>query len=127
MTLFPRHRLSRWMAALWLIACVATLILALTQDELYSDERSALAMLLPAYFLGLPSSHAAHVIIAKFKLALYLSTGDEPSLVAECMYLWTLMVTFGYAQWFIVLPWIARRCASAGNPASGTRSTAPEK
>lgn len=110
MTLFPRHPLSRVAAALWLFACLALLVLTLLQTNLHANERSALAIMVPLYFLGFPSGHIALVAINKIKLALYLNAGFEPSILSECLYLWTFTVILGYAQWFIVLPWLSRKC-----------------
>lgn len=110
MNFLPRHPVSRTAATLWLLACVALLVLTLLQHKLYANERSALAILVPVYFLGFPSGHIAVVAISKIKLALYLNAGFEPSILSECLYLWTFTVVLGYAQWFMVLPWFSRKC-----------------
>ena len=85
-------------------------MLTLLQTNLYANERSALAVMVPLYFLGFPSGHIALVAINKIKLALYLNNGFEPSILSECLYLWAFTVILGYAQWFIVLPWLSRKC-----------------
>lgn len=115
MSLLPKHRFSRIAAALWLLAGAALLLLTLVKLDLTPDERSALAHLVPVYFLGFPSSHIAVVAASKIKLALYLHDRFEPSLFSECVYLWTLMMVLGYVQWFILLPWVSRRCRQACN------------
>ena len=101
MTLFPKHPLSRCAAALWLLACLTFLLLTLLQ-------RDALAMLVPVYFLAFPSGHIAVLAISKIKLTLYLNSGFEPSVLSECIYLWTFMVVLGYVQWRLLLPWVSR-------------------
>jgi len=102
--------MSRVAAALWFLACLAFLLLALLQRDLHANERSALAIMVPVYFLSFPFGHIALLAIAKIKLALYMNAGFEPSILAECLYLWTFMVVLGYLQWFIVLPWLTRKC-----------------
>lgn len=97
-------------AALWFVACLLVLLLTLPGLDAHTDTRSALARLLAVYFLGFPSTHLAFVVVSKLKLALYLGSGFEPSLLSECLFTWTLMVVLGYAQWFIALPWLSRLC-----------------
>ena len=41
MNWLPRHPASRRLAALWLLACVATLIIMLLRPGLYEGDRSA--------------------------------------------------------------------------------------
>ncbi len=115
MTFLPQHRLSRIAAALWLLACVALLLVALFKQEPHADERNALTHLVPVYFLGFPSSHLAVVAASKIKLALYFRGEVAPSLFSECISLWIGMVTLGYVQWFILLPWVSGRCWQACN------------
>jgi hypothetical protein len=110
MALLPNHTVTRLTAILWLLTCLAFLAMTLLQHNLYADERSALAVMVPVYFFSFPSGHIALTIISKIKLALYLSAGFSPSILSECVFLWTLSVVLGYLQWFILLPWITRKC-----------------
>ena len=110
MSLVPRHAATRVLAALWLLACLAVLLLTLLKHELYANQRSALTQLVTVYFLGFPSTHIGVVASAKIKLDWYLHARFEPSILSEAVFLWTLMVALGYAQWFVVLPWISRKC-----------------
>ncbi|MEQ1775880.1 MAG: hypothetical protein ABL891_19050 [Burkholderiales bacterium] len=110
MTLLPKHPITRVVAILWLSVCLAVLALALLQNSLYAEERSALAMLVPVYFLGFPCGHIALLAVNKIKLALYLSAGFSPSVLSECVFLWTFTIVLGYVQWFIVLPALSRKC-----------------
>ena len=110
MTLYPRHRLSRIAAVLWLLVCLACLLITLLKPDLHGDDRSALKTLVPVYFLGFPSTQFAVVAMSKIKLATYLNAGFTPSVFSEGVALWVLMITLGYLQWFIVLPWISRLC-----------------
>ncbi len=86
------------------------MVIALLQRDLYVNERGALAIMVLTYFLGFPSTHIAVVAIAKIKLVLYLKFGFEPDILAECLSLWVLSVVLGYAQWFVLLPWLIRKC-----------------
>ena len=116
MTLLPKHPIARVAALLWLLACLIFLLLALLQPKMYADERSALAMLVPVYFLAFPTGHVALLAVNKLKLHWYLSTGFSPDIPTECILLWTFIVLLGYLQWFVLLPWLARislRCIRA--------------
>lgn len=110
MTLYPRHRFSRIAATFWLLACLACLLIMLLKPDLYGDERSALKPLVAVYFLGFPSTHIAVAAMSQIKLASYLNADFTPSVFSEGVALWVLMITLGYLQWFIVLPWISRLC-----------------
>ena len=109
-TLMPKHRITRLVALAWLFACLTFLILTLLQSDLYADERSALAQLVPVYFLNFPSGHLAPVAVSKIKLALYLHDGYTPSVLSESIFLWLFSMVAGYVQWFMLLPWISRSC-----------------
>ena len=110
MSLFPHHPVSRGAAALWFLACLTFLALTLLQAGLYVNDRNAFAMMVPVYFLAFPFGHIAVLAIARIKLGLYMNGGLEPDLLAECLMLWTCTVVLGYLQWFIFLPWLARKC-----------------
>lgn len=110
MTLLPRHRVTRLIAILWLLVCLAFLALTLLQNNLYASERSALAVMVPVYFLSFPGGQIALIAISKIKLALYFSAGFSPSILSEGVFLWTFTVVLGYLQWFVLLPWVSRIC-----------------
>lgn len=110
MTLLPRHRITRFIAILWLLVCLAFLALTLLQNNLYANERSALAVMVPVYFLSFPGGQIALIAISKIKLALYFSAGFSPSILSEGVFLWTFTVVLGYLQWFVLLPWVSRIC-----------------
>jgi hypothetical protein len=110
MTLLPRHRVTRLVAIIWLWVCLACLALTLLQNNLYANERSALAVMVPVYFLSFPGGQIALIAISKIKLALYFSAGFSPSILSEGVFLWTFTVILGYLQWFVLLPWVSRIC-----------------
>lgn len=108
--MIPKHPATRVVALCWLLACLTFLILTLLQRDLYADERSALAMLVPVYFLNFPSGHLAPVAVSKIKIALYVNGGFTPSVLTESILLRLFSMVAGYVQWFLVLPWISRAC-----------------
>jgi hypothetical protein len=109
MMLLPTHPASRRVAVLWLAACLATLVVMLARPGLYEGDRSALATLVPLYFLSFPLGHAGVMAGIEIRTALYLA-GAAPGILAEGLYLWLALGALGYAQWFLLLPLIARQC-----------------
>ena len=109
MTLLPKHRASRRVAALWLLACAASLVLMLLRLGLNGDDRNALTMLVPMYFLSLPLGHAGLMVGIDIRTALYVA-GTTPGILAEGLFLWLVLGLLGYAQWFLLLPLVARKC-----------------
>jgi hypothetical protein len=109
-TLVPRNRVLRWLAAVWLLAAATVLVLMLLRPELQADERRALSTLVPLYFLSFPLGHAGLMACNKIKLALYLDSGFVPGIVTEGMFLWVFLTVLGYLQWFLLPPWISSRC-----------------
>ena len=98
------------MAAIWLLASVVMLAVMLIRPELQADERRALSTLVPLYFLSLPLGHAGLVACNKLKLALYLDSGFVPAIFIEGIVLWLLLTVSGYVQWFLLVPWVSRKC-----------------
>ena len=109
MIFLPKHPASRRVAALWLLACLATLVIMLLRPGLYEGDRSALSTLVPMYWLSLPLGHAGVLAGIDIRTALYLA-GAAPGILAEGLYLWLVLAVLGYVQWFLLLPLIARKC-----------------
>ena len=109
MRLSPKHPASRRVAALWLLACAATLVVMLLRADLHADDRTALSTLVPLYWLSLPLGHAGVVAVIRIRTALYLS-GIPPAIPAEGLLLWFALGVLGYVQWFLLLPLVARKC-----------------
>jgi hypothetical protein len=108
MWLLPKHPVSRRIATAWLLACLATLIVMLVRVEIH-DDRPALSTLVPLYWLSLPLGHAGVLTVIRIKTALYVS-GAAPGILAEGMMQWIALGVLGYAQWFVLLPFVARKC-----------------
>lgn len=112
MSLLPRHRVSRRIAAAWLFFCVATLVVTLARVALHEGDRSALTTLVPLYWLSLPLGHAGIMAIIDVRTALYVA-GAMPGLLVEGFASWLVLAVLGYAQWFLLLPLVARACQKA--------------
>jgi hypothetical protein len=110
MTFFPRHRLSRFAALLWLAASLAMLVATLLRPDIHGSDRSALVYLTPLYWLSLPLGHVGVIAGIELRLALYLKFNFVPGILSEGLYLWTALTALGYAQWFVLLPLLAQKC-----------------
>ena len=110
MTFFPRHPLLRIVATAWLLASVVMLTAALLRPELYGNDRAALVWLTPLYWLSFPFGHAGVMAGIGIRVELYVGSHIVPSVFAEGLYLWTVLTVLGYLQWFVLLPWISRKC-----------------
>jgi len=108
-SLLPRHRVSRRIAAAWLFVCGATLIATLARVALHDGDRSALTTLVPLYWMSLPLGHAGIMAIIDVRTALYVA-GAMPGLIVEGFASWLVLAVLGYAQWFLLLPLVARGC-----------------
>ncbi len=119
MTLLPRHPLLRIVATLWLLAAVVLLLVTLLRPEIQANERAALSSLVPLYFLSLPLGHLGVLALGWLKVELYVSHQYVPGLFAEGLALWALLAALGYAQWFVLVPWLAGQCRRLAGLVSG--------
>jgi len=110
MTIFPRHRVLRIAAAAWLLAAVVMLTATLLRPDVWGNDRAALVWLTPLYWLSFPLGHAGVMAGIWIRVELYVGPQIEPSVFAEGLYLWTVLTLLGYVQWFVLLPWISRKC-----------------
>jgi hypothetical protein len=110
LTLFPRHRLTRLVALLWLLASVLMLVATLLRPDIHGGDRAALVYLTPLYWLSFPLGHLGVIGGIRLRLELYLGYNMVPSVLAEGMFLWTALTVLGYVQWFVLLPWVAAGC-----------------
>jgi len=108
-TLFPPGRLLRWLAVVWLLAAVTLLALMLMRPELEADQRRALSTLVPLYFMSFPLGHAGLLACNKIKLALWFDSEFVPAIFTEGVFLWVFLTVLGYAQWFVLVPWVSGR------------------
>ena len=110
MTFFPRHRVLRIAAAAWLLAAVVMLTATLLRPDVWGNDRAALVWLTPLYWLSFPLGHAGVMAGIWIRVELYVGHQIVPSVFAEGLYLWTVLTLLGYVQWFVLLPWISRKC-----------------
>jgi hypothetical protein len=85
------------------------LAVTVLRPDMQENARTALSSLLPLYFLSFPLGHAGLMAVNKLKLMLYLGNGFVPDILSEGLMLWTLLTVLGYAQWFLLLPFLARK------------------
>ena len=111
MTVIPQHRVARRLAALWLLIGAVSLAVLLLRPGLYENERAALTVLLPLYFLGLPLTHLGLLASDKLRLNIIVELNYVPEVQAEGVLLWALLLVLGYVQWFLLLPWVTRKFA----------------
>lgn len=107
----PRPPVLRIVAVVWLLASVALIAVTLLRPEMQTNDRAALSTLVPLYFMSLPLGHLGVIALGKLRLALIVDYGFVPGIFAEGLATGAVLTALGYAQWFVVLPWIARRCA----------------
>lgn len=105
----PRHPVLRVVAATWLLMAAVLLLVTLLRPELGLNERAALSTLVPLYFLSFPFGHAGVMALNRLKVELYVGSHFVPGIFSEALLLWAALTVLGYAQWFVVLPWIARK------------------
>jgi hypothetical protein len=125
MTFFPRHPVLRIVATAWLLASVVMLTATLLRPELYGNDRAALVWLTPLYWLSFPLGHVGVMAGIWFRVELYVGPHFVPSVFAEGLYLWTVLSVLGYLQWFVLLPWISRKCWQLSRAIFGKGSQAP--
>ncbi len=109
MTLGPLHPALRIVATAWLLVAVVLLVVTLLRPEMQADERAALATLVPLYFLSFPLGHAAVMALSRLKIELYAGSGYLLGMREEGLLLWLALTVLGGLQWFVLLPWLARR------------------
>lgn len=110
MRLIPRHPVLRAVATACLLAAVVMLAFTLLRPEMQAGDRAALASLVPLYFFCFPLGHAAVAALSSLKVELYAGSGYVLGLHAEALILWAALTALGWVQWFVLLPWLARRC-----------------
>lgn len=109
MRLLPRHPFIRVVATAWLLASVVLLLITVLRPDITGNDRSALAYLTPLYWLSFPLGHVGVIAGIRIRLELYLNFNLVPSILAQGLYLWTVLTALGYLQWFVLLPVLAER------------------
>lgn len=115
MALLPQHRILRIAAVAWLLLSIVLITVTLLRPEMQANDRAALSTLVSLYFLSLPLGHLGVMAIGKLKVALYVDSQFVPGIFAEGLLLWACLVALGYVQWFMLLPWLARKARQAAD------------
>lgn len=100
----------RLVATVWLLASVLMLTVTLLRPDISGNDRAALVYLTPLYWLSFPLGHVGVIGGIRIRLELILELDFVPSILAEGLYLWAALTVLGYLQWFVLLPFIARKC-----------------
>jgi len=109
--MLPRNPKVRLVAIAWLIVAMVLVTVTLLRPETQANDRAALSTLVPLYFMSFPLGHLGVLALGKLRLVLIVDFGVMPGIFAEGLAMGVVLTALGYAQWFVVLPWIARRCA----------------
>ena len=98
---------------LWLVASATLLVVTLLRPDVHGGDRTALVWLTPLYWLSFPLGHLGVLAGIQLRLQLYLGLNIVPSILAEGLFLWTVLTVLGYLQWFVLLPWGAAALGQA--------------
>ena len=109
--MLPRNPKVRIVAIAWLLVAMVLVTVTLLRPETQANDRAALSTLVPLYFMSFPLGHLGVLALGKLRLVLIVDFGVMPGIFAEGLAMGVVLTALGYAQWFVVLPWIARRCA----------------
>jgi len=109
--MLPRNPKVRLVAIAWLLVAMVLVTVTLLRPETQANDRAALSTLVPLYFMSFPLGHLGVLALGKLRLVLIVDFGVMPGIFAEGLAMGVVLTALGYAQWFVVLPWIARRCA----------------
>ena len=99
----------------WLLVAVILLVVTLLRPDMQADERGALSTLVPLYFLSFPLGHAGVAALSRLKVELYTGSGTVLGVHEEALLLWSALTVLGLLQWFVLLPWIARKSRRLGD------------
>jgi hypothetical protein len=112
LSFIPQHRFLRLVATAWLVVATALLVAMVVRPEMQANDRAALSVLVPLYFMSFPLGHLGLLAANKTKLVLYLDYGGfVPGVLEEGVSLWVALTALGCLQWFVLLPWLARNAA----------------
>ena len=107
---FPRTPKGRIYFAVWFTACLA--VLAYTYIERNTSEWSVFFFFLMMIVLTFPSGYPFVVLVFgpvfRFLMAHEIYFLNERGFIPYLID-WSLFVTVGYVQWFVLIPWLARR------------------
>ena len=106
MPLIPKSLIARLLALLWLLACSGLLVFAFVQRDVHDMPVAFTWLLIALTFpIGLPVGAIVGMLMSQI-----YAKSDLPYLpFLDLLPSWLVMVSFGYLQWFVVVPGIGRR------------------
>jgi hypothetical protein len=104
--MIPKSILGRVLASIWLSACVALLIFAFKQKHIHDMPEAFLLLLI---MLSFPIGYVASALVGLLWAGISAMLGLSYHPFADLIPVWVVVVSLGYCQWFIALPWLVRR------------------
>jgi hypothetical protein len=104
--LFPQSFLGKVMAAVWLMACITVLVFGFVQRDIHD---MPIAFVWFMIILTFPIGAAALVAIGVMFGVLDMAFGISYHPFWDELPLWFISVALGYWQWFMLIPWSARK------------------
>lgn len=114
MTAYPRGWVGKAMLGVWFAACVVVLLFAFVQRHIHdTDIAFAYFMLFLTFPLGVGvAAVAGFTFQMLFDLfGVVVPGGFVPNLLS-----WFVLVSAGYFQWFIAVPWLWSKLRQSSNP-----------
>ena len=106
MPALPKTIIGRALALLWLLACFGLLLFAFVQRGVHDMPMAFTSLLIALTFpIGLPVGAIVGIPMSQA----YAKFGLPYSPFLDLLPSWLVMVSFGYLQWFVVVPGIGRR------------------
>ena len=104
----PLDRMRHTRVAIWLLLCGGCLALVPLKPD------GGILFVFPLFLLTFPAGIVGYVIFGGLYDLAGTSLGWEasrtlPATIGYVGALWVLMVGAGYLQWFVFVPWIARK------------------
>lgn len=126
MPAIPKTIIGRALTLLWLLACFGLLLFAFVQRGVHDMPVAFTWLLIALTFpIGLPVGAIVGILMSQA----YAKLGLPYSPFLDLLPSWLVMVSFGYLQWFVVVPGIGRRLLRGkhGIPPSRGRLAASRK
>ena len=104
---FPHSKLGRVLAALWVLACVSSLVAAYLERETFGSPFVVMAVMLVLTF---PAGLLASFLMGAFwgYISQFLGLPHDDVFTAFVPY-WIAVFTFGCVQWFVIIPMFMNR------------------
>jgi hypothetical protein len=104
--MLPKSRIGRFVAVIWLLACASLLVFAFKQRHVH-DMPEAFTWLL--IFLTFPIGFVGATVVGLLWGGISSILGLTYHPFADLIPIWVIVVSLGYWQWFVALPWLVRK------------------